>query len=68
MNTAETRKWTRTLDGYVTDGAAIYDNGPGHGPAKGSGRWAVEIDGTWIANVDTLADAKQRAAKELAIA
>lgn len=57
--------WTRHDDGYESGRAKIYDNGGGLGPSKGSGRWAVEVDGKWVANVDTLAAAKQRAADEL---
>jgi hypothetical protein len=58
-------KWNRIEDGYETDGAAIYDNGNGFGSAKNSGRWAVEIEGRWIANVDYLSDAKTLAEKNL---
>lgn len=50
--------WTRTEDGYAKGRVAIHDNGPGMGPARGSRRWAVEVDGKWLANVDTLAEAK----------
>lgn len=57
-------KWTR-LDtgsslGYVSgDGRVVlHDNGGGLGSSKGSGRWAVEVDGKWLANVDTLVEAK----------
>lgn len=57
-------RWQRTEDGYVRGAAAIHDNGAGVGPAAGGGRWAVEIAGKWIANVDTLASAKQRADEE----
>ena len=60
------RKWTRIEDGYESDNARIWDNGAGLGPAAGGGRWAVEIEGRWIANVDTLAQAKERVEAELA--
>ena len=60
------RKWTRIEDGYESDNARIWDNGAGLGPAAGGGRWAVEIEGRWIANVDTLAQAKERVETELA--
>jgi hypothetical protein len=53
--------WTRIEDGYESGQARIYDNGSGVGPSKGSGRWAVEIANKWVANVDTLAEAKQLA-------
>ena len=59
------RKWTRFDEpdaiGYESGNARIYDNGPGVGPTKGGGRWALEIDGKWVANIDTLAQAKERA-------
>jgi hypothetical protein len=65
MNSPTTHKWHRFDDqrgvGYRTDGAEIYDNGGGLGPSRGSGRWAVEVGGKWIANVDTLAEAKATA-------
>jgi hypothetical protein len=44
----------RTADGR----GEVTDNGGGMGSSHGSGRWAVVIDGKWIANVDRLADAK----------
>lgn len=56
--------WQRIDDGRSwgyrrADGAVcIYDNGAGLGRAAGNGRWAVELHGKWLANVDTLADAK----------
>lgn len=53
--------WTRTEDGYRSGTIQITDNGKGLGPAKGSGRWAVTIEGKWVANVDTLAEAKDYA-------
>lgn len=53
--------WQRVEDGYARGDARIFDNGSGVGPAKGSGRWAVEVAGRWVANVDTLAEAKTRA-------
>jgi hypothetical protein len=34
------------------------------GPAKGSGRWALIVNGLWIANLETLGDAKSRAISE----
>lgn len=57
--------WQRTLDGYERRGTVhveITDNGGGFGRAKGSGRWALTVDGRWIENLDTLAEAKARAA------
>lgn len=55
--------WQRTDGGYQSaDGRlVIYDNGSGFGPSRGSGRWAVEVDGRWLANVDTLTEAKRLA-------
>ena len=58
--------WKRIEDGYQSGRATILDNGAGVGPSKGSGRWAVCIDGKWVANVDTLREAKNRATVELA--
>jgi hypothetical protein len=52
----------RSADGRL----GVWDNGGGMGSSRGSGRWAVELDGQWIANVDTLPIAKQRAVDELA--
>lgn len=54
-------RWSRLPDGYTSGPWAIYDNGPGLGPTRGSGRWAVEHNGRWVANIDTLADAKRYA-------
>jgi hypothetical protein len=54
----ERAAWARIEDGYLKGDARITDNGAGIGPARGSGRWAVEIAGRWIANVDTLDEAK----------
>ncbi len=51
-------KWERIEDGYQNGTVTISDNGGGLGPSKGSGRWAVSVDGKWIANVDTLAEAE----------
>lgn len=50
----------RSADGRVE----IFDNGGGMGPSKDSGRWALEIDGRWIANLDTLAAAKTAGEQE----
>jgi len=50
--------WQRIEDGYQSGNAQVFDNGAGVGPAKGSRRWAVVINGKWVANVDTLAAAK----------
>jgi hypothetical protein len=58
----EVVKWTRIEDGYKAGRAQIFDNGQGVGPSKDSGRWAVTVDGRWIANADTLRDAKALAA------
>jgi hypothetical protein len=58
---ATTQNWQRTSDGYRRGPVEIHDNGAGLGPATGSGRWAVELDGEWIANVDTLDAAKDLA-------
>jgi hypothetical protein len=52
--------WTRIPGGYRNGGAEIFDNGAGLGPAAGSGRWAIMVDGRWICNEDTLAIAKAR--------
>lgn len=63
-------KWTRTSDGdYVAmDGRVLVsDNGPGYGSSKGSGRWAVVVDGTWVSNEDFLRDAKALAARTVAV-
>lgn len=62
--------WRRADDrlgeGYVASYAlAVWDNGNGYGSSRGSGRWAVEVDGKWIANVDTLDEAKALAIKTL---
>lgn len=59
--------WRRADDGYRSaDGRlAIHDNGPGRGPSRGSGRWAVEVDGRWLVNADTLAEAKRLAGDQL---
>jgi hypothetical protein len=58
-------KWERTGDGWRFSAAEITDNGAGLGSARGSGRWAVVIAGTWIANIDYLADAKKLALSEM---
>ena len=50
--------WTRIDGGYQSGSVQIFDNGSGLGSAKGSGRWAVVIDGKWRINVDSLAEAK----------
>lgn len=60
-------KFQRIADGYQAQAAdgriiQILDNGNGLGPSKGSGRWALMVGGTWIANLDTLAEAKASAA------
>jgi len=68
-----TTKWTRMKGGgYVAIGHGrlghtmrVDDNGGGKGPAKGAGRWAVMVDCGWVANVDTLDDAKALAIKTL---
>jgi hypothetical protein len=59
--------FAKTSSGDVSaDGRAeISDNGGGLGPQQGCGRWAVMIDGRWIANVDYLPAAKQMAAEIL---
>lgn len=54
-------KWTRIEDGYESGEARILDNGGGLGPNRGSGRWAIEIAGRWVANVDSLDEAKAEA-------
>lgn len=56
--------WRRIEDGYERGNAQVTDNGGGFGPSKGSGRWAVTVNGKWIANEDTLAEAKARAERE----
>ncbi len=59
-----TYTWKRIDDGRDwgyerNDGAVkIFDNGAGLGSAKGNGRWALELHGKWLANIDTLAEAK----------
>ena len=53
--------WERIEDGYQRGSAQVFDNGAGVGPAKGSKRWAVIVSGRWVANVDTLAEAKRLA-------
>lgn len=63
--TTFTGKWQRidtgsTL-GYRSGDYWLNDNGAGVGSAKGSGRWAVMLGNTWLANIDTLAEAKQYA-------
>jgi hypothetical protein len=58
-------RWSRTADGYESGRARIYDGGRGFGPARGGGRWALYVDGIWIANIDYLADAKARAVQEI---
>jgi hypothetical protein len=55
--------WKRIEDGYASSRCAIYDNGAGVGPTKGGGRWALEIDGQWVANIDTLREAKLEAVR-----
>jgi hypothetical protein len=50
--------WERIEDGYRCGLVVIHDNGAGVGPSSGSGRWAVEYDGKWQANIDTLKEAK----------
>jgi hypothetical protein len=59
--------FTKTSEGYASaDGRSlITDNGGGMGPQRGSGRWAVTVDGRWVANVDYLPEAKALAAKLL---
>jgi hypothetical protein len=58
-------QWRRVSDGrgdgYARGNARVWDNGNGFGSSRGSGRWAVEVAGQWVANVDLLADAKTRA-------
>jgi hypothetical protein len=59
-------RWHRVDDGTgyrLADArldVEIFDNGAGVGPSRGSGRWALEVNGRWIANIDTLAEAKER--------
>lgn len=57
--------WTRidtgSALGYERGRYQIFDNGAGLGPSQGSGRWALVIDGRWVANLDTLALAKAAA-------
>lgn len=62
-------KWQRVEDGYRSaDGRIeIWDNGAGVGPARGGGRWALMIDGKWIANIDMLTDAKRQAQEILPV-
>jgi hypothetical protein len=64
-----TTKWQRISDsagdGYANGEARIWDNGAGMGSSRDSGRWAVEIAGTWVANVDTLAEAKTLASERI---
>jgi hypothetical protein len=57
-------RWHRIEEGYESGNARIFDNGAGLGPTKGGGRWAVEVDGKWLANVDTLDEAKRLARGE----
>lgn len=61
------RTWKRIEDdggkGYELGAAQVWDNGAGFGRVQG--RWAVEVDGKWLANVDSLADAKALAEAEL---
>lgn len=57
--------WQRIAGGYQRGDAQVLDNGGGFGSARGAGRWAVEIAGEWIVNIDYLADAKARAELEL---
>lgn len=63
-------RWRRVdRDGFVgweLDGVQLLDNGGGMGGSRGSGRWAVMVAGVWVANVDTLREAKARALVELA--
>lgn len=68
-------RWTRIDDGrdlgYQTGGLssphlALYDNGGGLGPARGSGRWSVYVGGYPLARVDTLAEAKRVAEQAIA--
>jgi GNAT superfamily N-acetyltransferase len=63
MGVEKPEKWSRIEDeeGYERGSARIFDNGGGLGPARGGGRWAVEIDGKWISNEDTLVQAKAKA-------
>jgi hypothetical protein len=59
---ATEKTWTRISDsagdGYQRGNVKIWDNGKGFGSVRGSGRWAVEINGYWVANIDTLSEAK----------
>lgn len=68
--TTTTLKWQRISDnagdGYAFGEMRIWDNGSGMGGQRGSGRWAVEVAGEWIANIDYLAEAKVRAEQESA--
>lgn len=65
-----TQTWKRIDDGAdwgyerQDGGVKILDNGAGLGSAKGSGRWALVVRGKWIANIDTLAEAKALGGKE----
>ena len=65
MTKTQTAKWHRldspAYDGYELGSWQITDNGAGVGPSKGSGRWALVYCGKWIANYDTLAEAKAAA-------
>lgn len=60
--------YSRTADGYRLGRIDITDNGGGFGPAKDSGRWALLLDGRWLRNLDTLAEAKAAGVAELAAA
>ncbi len=57
---------TGAYDGYAKGDLLVVDNGAGVGSARGSGRWAVEVAGRWIANVDTLVEAKRLAEERAA--
>ena len=65
MTTTQKTNWERIADGYRLGNIDITDNGKGLGSSKDSGRWAVTIAGKWVANIDTLAEAKAYAAAEL---
>lgn len=52
--------WEKIEEGYKRGPVELLDNGGGYGPQRGNGRWALMFRGRWIANIDYLAEAKQR--------
>lgn len=65
MNTTWKRYKDQQGDGYARENALIWDNGAGMAGAAGNGRWAVIIDGRWVAHIDTLAEAKAEADRRI---